>query len=188
MTIPKRALITGITGQDGSYLAELLLKKGYEVHGLRRRSSSANIERIHHLIADPHEARSRLHLHYGDVTDSSNLTHVMREVKPHEVYNLAAQSHVKVSFDLAEYTANVNVVGTLRILDAIKMAGLEKTTKFYQASTSEFYGKVYEVPQREVTPFHPRSPYGELIMVVQTFCCNHLLFQVSQNFMHTGLL
>lgn len=128
-----------------------------------------------------------LRLHYGDLTDGSCLARLIFEIKPDEVYNLAAQSHVKVSFDLAEYTANVDAVGALRILDAIKMAGLEKTTKFYQASTSELYGKVHEVPQREVTPFHPRSPYGELIMVVRTFCCNHLLSKVLQNFMHTGL-
>eukprot|EP01137_Pigoraptor_chileana_P016165 Opistho-2@5677 len=157
----KVALVTGITGQDGSYLTELLLDKGYEVHGIIRRSSSFNTGRIQHLYDNPsaHQAK-RLKLHYGDLTDSSNLVKIVNDVKPDEIYNLAAQSHVKVSFDLAEYTAETDAIGTLRILDAIRIAGLTKTCRFYQASTSELYGKVAETPQKETTPFYPRSPYG----------------------------
>lgn len=154
----KTALITGITGQDGSYLAELLLEKGYEVHGIIRRSSSFNTGRLEHLYQDPHADNRRIILHYGDVTDASNLSRLMATVKPAEVYHLAAQSHVKVSFEMPEYTADVDALGTLRLLDAIKESG--GSTRFYQASTSELYGKVQEVPQRETTPFYPRSPYG----------------------------
>ena len=157
---PTRALITGITGQDGSYLAELLLDKGYEVHGLKRRSSSFNTARVDHLYRDPHEQSSRFHLHYGDLTDSTNLIRLIQEVRPHEIYNLAAQSHVMVSFETPEYTANADALGTLRLLEAIRILGLEREVKFYQASTSELYGKVAETPQRETTPFYPRSPYG----------------------------
>jgi GDPmannose 4,6-dehydratase len=156
----KRALITGITGQDGAYLAELLLEKGYEVHGIKRRSSSFNTSRIDHLYQDPHEKNVKLKLHYGDMTDSSNLIRIVQEVQPDEIYNLAAQSHVQVSFETAEYTANVDSLGALRLLEAIRILGLEKTCRFYQASTSELYGKVQETPQRETTPFYPRSPYG----------------------------
>jgi GDPmannose 4,6-dehydratase len=156
----KKALITGITGQDGSYLAEFLLARGYEVHGIKRRSSSFNTARIDHLYEDPHERDKRLILHYGDMTDTSSLTHIMQKVQPDEVYNLAAQSHVKVSFEEPEYTANSDAIGTLRLLEAIRILGLEKQTRFYQASTSELYGLVQEVPQRETTPFYPRSPYG----------------------------
>lgn len=156
----KVALVTGITGQDGSYLAELLLSKGYEVHGIIRRSSSFNTGRIEHLYRDRHETAVKLFLHYGDLTDSSNLVTIMNKVKPTEIYNLAAQSHVKVSFEMAEYTGNVDGLGTLRLLDAIRTAGLADTVRFYQASTSELYGKVQEVPQSETTPFYPRSPYG----------------------------
>jgi GDPmannose 4,6-dehydratase len=156
----KRALITGITGQDGAYLAELLLAKGYEVHGIKRRASSFNTERIDHLYQDPHVQGRRLFLHYGDLTDSTNLTRVIQTVQPDEIYNLAAQSHVAVSFETPEYTANADAVGTLRILDAIRFLGLAKKTRFYQASTSELYGLVQETPQTERTPFYPRSPYG----------------------------
>ncbi|HEY2419703.1 MAG TPA: GDP-mannose 4,6-dehydratase [Steroidobacteraceae bacterium] len=156
----KRALITGITGQDGAYLAELLLEKGYEVHGIKRRASSFNTERIDHLYQDPHERGVRLHLHYGDLTDASNLIRIIQQVQPHEIYNLAAQSHVGVSFETPEYTANSDALGTLRVLEAIRILGLGDTTRFYQASTSEMFGKVQEVPQRETTPFYPRSPYG----------------------------
>ena len=156
----KRALITGITGQDGSYLAELLLEKGYEVHGIKRRASLFNTQRVDHLYEDPHVENSRFRLHYGDLTDSSNLTRILSEVKPHEVYNLGAQSHVAVSFEAPEYTADVDAMGTLRLLEAIRFLGMEKTTRFYQASTSELYGLVQETPQTETTPFHPRSPYG----------------------------
>ena len=156
----KCALITGITGQDGAYLAELLLEKGYEVHGIKRRSSSFNTSRIDHLYQDPHEKNVKLKLHYGDMTDSSNLIRIVQEVQPDEIYNLAAQSHVQVSFETAEYTANVDSLGALRLLEAIRILGLEKTCRFYQASTSELYGKVQETPQRETTPFYPRSPYG----------------------------
>ncbi|TCP20230.1 GDP-mannose 4,6-dehydratase [Rhodovulum adriaticum] len=156
----KKALITGITGQDGSYLAELLLEKGYEVHGIKRRASLFNTQRIDHVYQDPHSNHQRLKLHYGDLTDSSNLTRILREVRPDEVYNLGAQSHVAVSFESPEYTADVDAIGTLRLLEAIRFLGLEKSTRFYQASTSELYGLVQEVPQRETTPFHPRSPYA----------------------------
>ncbi|SJN57341.1 GDP-mannose 4,6-dehydratase [Vibrio ruber DSM 16370] len=156
----KKALITGITGQDGSYLAELLLKKGYEVHGIKRRASSFNTQRIDHLYQDPHDENPKLKLHYGDLTDSSNLTRILEQVRPDEVYNLGAQSHVAVSFESPEYTADVDAMGTLRLLEAIRFLGLEKTTRFYQASTSELYGLVQEIPQREKTPFYPRSPYA----------------------------
>jgi GDPmannose 4,6-dehydratase len=156
----KKALITGITGQDGSYLAEFLLEKGYEVHGIKRRASLFNTQRIDRIYQDPHDRAQRLHLHYGDLTDTSNLTRIMREVEPDEVYNLGAQSHVAVSFEAPEYTADVDAVGALRILEAIRFLGLEKKTRFYQASTSELYGLVQEIPQRETTPFHPRSPYA----------------------------
>jgi GDPmannose 4,6-dehydratase len=156
----KRALITGITGQDGSYLAEFLLEKGYEVHGIKRRASSFNTQRIDHIYEDPHAADPKLHLHYGDLTDSSNLTRILSEVRPDEVYNLGAQSHVAVSFESPEYTADVDAMGALRLLEAIRFLGLERHTRFYQASTSELYGLVQEVPQRETTPFYPRSPYA----------------------------
>jgi GDPmannose 4,6-dehydratase len=154
------ALITGITGQDGAYLADLLLKKGYEVHGIKRRSSLFNTGRIDHLYQDPHEEDLRLHLHYGDMTDATNLIRIMREVQPDEIYNLAAQSHVQVSFETPEYTANSDALGTLRLLEAIRILGLEGKTRFYQASTSELFGKVQETPQKETTPFYPRSPYA----------------------------
>ncbi len=156
----KVALITGITGQDGAYLAELLLDKGYEVHGIKRRSSLFNTERIDHLYQDPHEPDARLKLHFGDVTDSSNLIRIVQQVQPDEIYNLAAQSHVAVSFEEPEYTANADGLGALRLLEAIRIAGLEKRTRFYQASTSELYGLVQQVPQSETTPFYPRSPYA----------------------------
>jgi len=183
----KRALITGITGQDGSYLAEFLLEKGYEVHGIKRRASMFNTQRVDHIYEDPHTDNARFKLHYGDLTDSSNLTRILREVKPDEVYNLGAQSHVAVSFEAPEYTADVDAMGTLRLLEAIRFLGLEKTTKFYQASTSELYGLVQETPQRETTPFHPRSPYAvaklyAYWMVVNyreaygMYACNGILF------------
>jgi GDPmannose 4,6-dehydratase len=156
----KRALITGATGQDGAYLAEFLLAKGYEVHGLKRRASSFNTDRIDHLYQDPHEREVRLFLHYGDLTDATNLIRVVQQVKPDEIYNLAAQSHVAVSFETPEYTANADALGTLRLLEAIRILGLTGKTRFYQASTSEMFGKVQEIPQRETTPFYPRSPYG----------------------------
>ena len=156
----KKALITGITGQDGSYLAELLLEKGYEVHGVKRRSSSFNTSRIDHLYSDPHTLGTKLFLHYGDMTDSSSLTRILKEVEPDEIYNLAAQSHVAVSFEEPEYTANSDAIGALRLLEAIRILGLESKTKFYQASTSELYGDVQETPQTEQTPFYPRSPYA----------------------------
>jgi GDPmannose 4,6-dehydratase len=156
----KTALITGITGQDGAYLTELLLAKGYVVHGIKRRSSSFNTGRIDHLYQDPHEQGARLHLHYGDMTDSTNLIRIVQETQPDEIYNLAAQSHVQVSFDTAEYTANADAMGTLRLLEAIRLLGLVDRTRFYQASTSELYGKVQEIPQSETTPFYPRSPYA----------------------------
>ena len=156
----KKALITGVTGQDGSYLAEFLLEKGYEVHGIKRRSSSFNTERIDHLYQDPHEEHPSFLLHYGDLTDSTNLIRILQEVKPDEIYNLGAQSHVAVSFETPEYTANSDALGTLRILEAVRMLNLEKKTRIYQASTSELYGKILEVPQKESTPFYPRSPYG----------------------------
>ena len=183
----KRALITGITGQDGSYLAELLLDKGYEVHGIKRRSSSLNTQRIDHIYQDPHEDDPDLILHYGDLTDSSNLTRIMREVQPDEVYNLGAQSHVAVSFETPEYTTEVNANGALRLLEAIRFLGFEKKTRFYQASTSELYGLVQETPQTEETPFHPRSPYAVAKMYAYwitvnyreaygIYACNGILF------------
>lgn len=154
------ALITGVTGQDGAYLAEFLLEKGYEVHGVKRRSSSFNTQRIDHLYVDPHEETGGFHLHYGDMTDSTNLIRLMQEIRPTEIYNLAAQSHVAVSFETPEYTANADALGVLRLLEAIRILGMEKITRFYQASTSELYGLVQEIPQRETTPFYPRSPYA----------------------------
>ena len=158
---PRRsALITGATGQDGAYLAELLLSKGYVVHGIKRRSSSFNTARVDHLYHDPHEQGVRFHLHYGDVTDATNLIRIVQETQPDEIYNLAAQSHVQVSFETPEYTANADAVGTLRLLEAIRILGRERLTHFYQASTSELFGKVQEVPQKETTPFYPRSPYA----------------------------
>ena len=156
----KTALITGITGQDGAYLAELLLAKGYAVHGIKRRASSFNTDRIDHLYQDPHERNVRLRLHYGDLTDATNLIRIVQQVQPDEIYNLAAQSHVAVSFETPEYTANSDALGTLRLLEAIRILGLGKQTRFYQAATSEMYGRVQESPQRESTPFYPRSPYG----------------------------
>lgn len=156
----KKALITGITGQDGSYLAEFLLEKGYEVHGIKRRASLFNTQRVDHIYEDPHVSNARFKLHYGDLTDSSNLTRILAEVQPDEVYNLGAQSHVAVSFEAPEYTADVDAIGTLRMLEAIRFLGLGTTTRFYQASTSELYGLVQEIPQREMTPFYPRSPYA----------------------------
>jgi GDPmannose 4,6-dehydratase len=158
--LAKTALITGITGQDGAYLAELLLAKGYKVHGIKRRSSLFNTDRIDHLYQDPHEKNLRLELHFGDLTDSTNLIRIIQEVQPDEIYNLAAQSHVAVSFETPEYTANSDAVGTLRVLEAIRILKMEKKTRFYQASTSEMFGKVQEIPQKETTPFYPRSPYG----------------------------
>src|SRR6476659_7683629 len=156
----KVALIVGATGQDGAYLAEFLLSKGYTVHGVKRRSSSFNTERIDHLIHDPHEQGTSFHLHYGDVTDATNIIRIVQETQPDEIYNLAAQSHVQVSFETPEYTANADALGTLRLLEAIRILGLERKTRFYQASTSELYGKVQAVPQNEQTPFYPRSPYA----------------------------
>ncbi|MDA0766535.1 MAG: GDP-mannose 4,6-dehydratase [Verrucomicrobia bacterium] len=183
----KRALITGITGQDGSYLAEFLLGKGYEVHGIKRRASSFNTQRIDHIYEDPHVENSRFRLHYGDLTDTSNLTRIIGEVQPDEVYNLGAQSHVAVSFESPEYTADVDAVGVLRLLEAIRFLGLEKKTRFYQASTSELYGLVREIPQSETTPFHPRSPYAVAKMYAYwitvnyreaygMYACNGILF------------
>jgi GDPmannose 4,6-dehydratase len=183
----KVALITGITGQDGSYLAEFLLEKGYEVHGIIRRSSSFNTGRIEHLYIDRHSKNAKFFLHYGDLSDSTNLVHIFNQVRPTEVYNLAAQSHVQVSFEMAEYTGNVDGLGTLRLLDAIRTAGLEREVRFYQASTSELYGKVRETPQTETTPFYPRSPYAVAkqyaywIVVnyreaYNMFACNGILF------------
>ncbi len=183
----KKALITGITGQDGSYLAELLLEKGYEVHGIIRRSSSFNTGRIDHLYNNPEISGKKLFLHYGDVVDTSNLNRLLEKIAPDEIYNLAAQSHVKVSFELPDYTAQVDALGTLRFLDAIREAGLGKETKFYQASTSELFGKVQEVPQKETTPFYPRSPYGVAKLfgywiivnyreAYNLFACNGILF------------
>jgi GDPmannose 4,6-dehydratase len=156
----KKALITGVTGQDGAYLAEFLLGKGYEVHGIKRRASSFNTDRIDHLYQDPHEKNLRLQLHYGDLTDATNLIRIVQQVQPDEIYNLAAQSHVAVSFETPEYTANADAIGTLRLLEAIRILGLTKKTRFYQASTSEMFGLVQEIPQKETTPFYPRSPYG----------------------------
>lgn len=183
----KVALITGVTGQDGAYLSELLLEKGYIVHGLKRRSSMFNTARIDHLYQDKHEKNVNFFLHHGDLTDSTNLIRLVSEIKPDEIYNLAAQSHVKVSFETPEYTANADAIGTLRLLEAIRILGLEKTTKFYQASTSELYGLVQEVPQRETTPFYPRSPYGVAKLYAYwitknyreaygMFACNGILF------------
>jgi len=156
----KKALITGITGQDGAYLSEFLLKKGYEVHGIKRRSSSFNTQRIDHLYQDPHVENKRFILHYGDLTDTSNLIRIIQQVKPDEIYNLGAQSHVQVSFEVPEYTADSDGIGTLRLLEAIRILGMEKKVRFYQASTSELFGKVQEIPQKETTPFYPRSPYA----------------------------
>jgi len=169
----KTALITGVTGQDGAYLAELLLEKGYTVHGVKRRSSLFNTERIDHLYQDPHEKNLKFRLHYGDLTDSTNLIRIVQETQPDEIYNLAAQSHVKVSFETPEYTANADAIGTLRILEAIRILGLEKKTKFYQASTSELYGLVQEVPQSETTPFYPRSPYAVAKLYAFWICKNY---------------
>lgn len=169
----KTALITGITGQDGSYLAEFLLQKGYEVHGLKRRSSLFNTDRIDHLYQDPHETDVRLRLHYGDLTDATNLISVVQSVQPDEIYNLAAQSHVAVSFETPEYTANSDALGTLRLLEAIRILGLAKKTRFYQASTSELYGRVVESPQTEATPFYPRSPYGAAKAYAYWICVNY---------------
>ena len=160
----KTALITGVTGQDGSYLAELLLEKGYEVHGIKRRASSLNMQRIDHIYEGSHVTDTRFKLHYGDLTDTSNLTRLIRDIEPDEIYNLGAQSHVPVSFEDPEYTADVDAIGTLRILEAIRFLGLEQKTRFYQASTSELFGLVQETPQRETTPFYPRSPYADAKM------------------------
>ena len=169
----KRALITGVTGQDGSYLAELLLKKGYEVHGIKRRSSSLNTDRIDHIYQAPQTDDARFFLHYGDLTDSSNLTRIISEVRPDEIYNLGAQSHVAVSYDSPEYTADVDALGTLRLLEAIRFLKLENKTRFYQASTSELFGKVRQTPQTELTPFHPRSPYAVAKLYAYWTCINY---------------
>ncbi|MDO6567907.1 GDP-mannose 4,6-dehydratase [Alteromonas sp. 1_MG-2023] len=169
----KKALITGVTGQDGSYLAEFLLEKGYEVHGIKRRASLFNTQRVDHIYEDPHVENAHFKLHYGDLTDSSNLIRIMQEVQPDEVYNLGAQSHVAVSFEAPEYTADVDAMGTLRLLEAIRFLGLEKKTKFYQASTSELYGEVQEIPQKETTPFHPRSPYAVAKMYAYWIAVNY---------------
>ena len=171
--MPKTALISGITGQDGAYLAEFLLGKGYVVHGIKRRSSLLNTDRIDHLYQDPHEVNVRLTLHYGDLTDATNLIRIIQQVKPDEIYNLAAQSHVAVSFETPEYTANADAVGTLRMLEAIRILGLEGRTRFYQASTSEMFGKAQETPQRETTPFYPRSPYGVAKLFAHWICVNY---------------
>jgi GDPmannose 4,6-dehydratase len=173
MANKKVALITGITGQDGSYLAEFLLEKGYEVHGIKRRASSFNTQRIDHIFQDPHDKNPNLYLHYGDLTDSSNLTRILKEVEPDEVYNLAAQSHVAVSFEAPEYTADVVALGTLRLLEAIRFLDLEKKTRYYQASTSELFGEVQEIPQTETTPFHPRSPYAVAKMYAYWIVVNY---------------
>lgn len=183
----KKALITGITGQDGAYLAELLISKGYEVHGIKRRTSLLNTDRIDHLYQDPHEKQPKLRLHYGDLTDSGNVIRLIQEIQPDEIYNLGAMSHVRVSFDMPEYTANVDGIGTLRVLEAIRILGLAEKTKFYQASTSELYGLVQEVPQSEKTPFYPRSPYAVAKLysywitvnyreAYNMFACNGILF------------
>jgi GDPmannose 4,6-dehydratase len=183
----KKALITGITGQDGSYLAEILIEKGYEVHGIKRRASSFNTQRVDHIYEDPHVDHQRFILHYGDLTDSSNLTRIVQQVQPDEVYNLGAQSHVAVSFEAPEYTADVDAIGTLRLLEAIRLLGLDKKTRFYQASTSELYGLVQETPQKETTPFYPRSPYAVAKMYAYwitvnyreaygMYACNGILF------------
>lgn len=186
-TKPKVALITGVTGQDGSYLAEFLLEKGYIVHGIKRRSSSFNTQRVDHIYQDPHIDNARFHLHYGDLSDATNLIRIVQETQPDEIYNLGAQSHVAVSFDSPEYTANVDGLGTLRLLEAIRVLGLEKKTRFYQASTSELYGLVQETPQKETTPFYPRSPYAVAKMYAYwivvnyreaygIYACNGILF------------
>ena len=183
----KKALITGVTGQDGAYLAQLLLAKGYEVHGIKRRASSLNTQRVDHLYKDPHESDRRFVLHYGDLTDATNLIRILQQVQPDEVYNLGAQSHVQVSFETPEYTANGDAMGTLRLLEAIRILGMEKSTRFYQASTSELFGKVQETPQKETTPFYPRSPYGVAKLYAYwivvnyresygMFACNGILF------------
>ena len=183
----KKALITGITGQDGAYLAELLLSKGYEVHGIKRRSSLFNTDRIDHLYQDPHVDNVRFKLHFGDLSDSTNLIRIIQEIQPDEIYNLGAMSHVKVSFDTPEYTANVDGIGSLRLLEAIRLLGLTEKTRLYQASTSELYGKVQEIPQSETTPFYPRSPYAVAKMygfwitvnyreAYGMFACNGILF------------
>lgn len=183
----KVALITGVTGQDGAYLSEFLLKKGYEVHGIKRRASLFNTDRIDHLYQDPHESEVRFKLHYGDLTDTTNLTRIIKEVQPDEIYNLAAMSHVQVSFEMPEYTANADGIGSLRILESVRLLGMEKKTKVYQASTSELYGKVQEIPQTETTPFYPRSPYAVAKMYAYwatvnyreaygMFACNGILF------------
>src|SRR3984885_539897 len=183
----KTALLTGITGQDGAYLTELLLSKGYKVHGIKRRSSVFNTERIDHLYSDPHDPERKMILHYGDLSDSTNLIRIIQQVQPDEIYNLGAMSHVKVSFDTPEYTANTDGIGTLRLLEAIRILGLEKKTKIYQASTSELYGLVQAVPQSETTPFYPRSPYAVAKMYAywitvtyreayNMFACNGILF------------
>ena len=183
----KKALITGITGQDGAYLSELLLSKGYEVHGIKRRSSLLNTDRIDHLYQDPHESNVKFKLHYGDLTDSSNIISIIQAVQPDEIYNLGAMSHVKVSFETPEYTANVDALGTLRILEAVRILGLTEKTRIYQASTSELYGLVQEIPQKETTPFYPRSPYGVAKMygywitinyreAYNMYACNGILF------------
>lgn len=172
-TNKKVALITGVTGQDGSYLAELLLEKGYEVHGIKRRASSLNTQRVDHIYQDMHEENVNFFLHYGDLSDSSNLIRIIKDVQPDEVYNLGAQSHVAVSFEAPEYTADVDALGTLRILEAIRFLGLEKKTRFYQASTSELYGEVQEIPQKETTPFHPRSPYAVAKMYAYWIAVNY---------------
>jgi GDPmannose 4,6-dehydratase len=183
----KKAIITGVTGQDGAYLSELLLEKGYEVHGIKRRSSLFNTDRIDHLYQDPHEKNLHFKLHYGDLTDSTNLIRIVQDVQPDEIYNLGAMSHVKVSFDTPEYTANADAIGTLRILEAVRILGLSQKTKIYQASTSELYGLVQEVPQKETTPFYPRSPYGVAKLYAywitvnyreayNMFACNGILF------------
>ena len=169
----KRALITGISGQDGSYLSEFLLSKGYEVHGIKRRASSFNTQRIDHLYNDPHEKNVHFHLHYGDLTDTSNLVRIIQEVQPDEIYNLGAQSHVQVSFEVPEYTADADGMGTLRLLEAIRILGMEKKVRFYQASTSELYGKVQEIPQTEKTPFYPRSPYAAAKMYAYWIVVNY---------------
>ena len=169
----KTALITGVTGQDGSYLAEFLLKKDYVVHGIKRRASSFNTDRVDHLYQDPHVPERNFVLHYGDLTDATNLIRIIQDVRPDEIYNLAAQSHVAVSFETPEYTANADALGTLRLLEAIRILGLENKTRFYQASTSEMYGKVQEVPQRETTPFYPRSPYGAAKVYAYWICVNY---------------
>ena len=169
----KRALITGITGQDGSYLAEFLLEKGYEVHGIKRRSSLFNTQRVDHIYQDPHVENSRFKLHYGDLSDTSNLTRILRDIEPDEVYNLGAQSHVAVSFESPEYTADIDGVGTLRMLESIRLLGMEQKTKFYQASTSELYGLVQETPQKETTPFYPRSPYAVAKLYSYWICVNY---------------